>query len=119
MGKNVSFEIAKDMLVEGPTHHIEHIEENEVHPDPNTENCSLAGLKSRIDSRRKRQRFHNTSSKRQSRSNQHTQGYGAKSKQVDREHLYPTWGDDHPSPKSYTQGEASHKTPDDGSQHTV
>ena len=26
--------------------------------------------------------------------------------------------DDHTSPKSYTRGEASHKTPDDGSQHT-
>ena len=47
MGKKVSFQIAKDS-VEGPTHHTERTEENEVQADPDVGNGPHVKLEEKV-----------------------------------------------------------------------
>ena len=124
MGKRVSFEIAKDS-VEGLTHHTECTEENEVQAYLDTKASPLAQIKDKAI-KDKAESSHvekgNNAIKRVG-TDRVDPTNTSKAKGRSQNELIMTTdlqheGDDHALPKSYTWGEASHKTPDDGSQYT-
>ena len=113
MGKRVSFEIAKDS-VEGPTHRTECPKEDEVHTYPDTEDGPLAQLEDKAI-KDKPELTHiekgNNAIKGVG-TNNVDPTYTSKAKGRSRNESIMTTdlqhgGDDHASPKSYTQGETS------------
>ena len=124
VGKRVSFEIAKDN-VEGSAHRTECTKEDEVHTYPDTEDGPLARIKDKVI-KEKAESTHvekgNNAIKRVG-TDRVDPTNTSKAKGRSQNELIMTTdlqheGDDHALPKSYTWGEASHKTPDDGSQYT-
>ena len=124
MGKRVSFEIAKDS-VEGPTHRTECPKEDEVHTYPDTEDGPLAQLedkaiKDKAESTRVEKckvdkvRVGNDRVDLTKTPKAKGQGHPESTKTID-----PKYGEgNQTSPKSYTRNDASHQTPDDGSNDT-
>ena len=123
MGKKVSFKIATNG-VEGPVRQTElalrqTAEENKDWAIPDSEKDPLGELKDKDEStnvekgkvaktRVENERLDPTDTPKAE-----GQSQNESTKTIDLKH----GGDDHPSPKSYTRGEASHKTPDEGSQN--
>ena len=124
MGKKVSFKIATNG-VEGPVRQTElalrqTAEENKDWAIPDSEKDPLGELKDKDEStnvekgkvaktRVENERLDPTDTPKAE-----GQSQNESTKTIDLKH----GGDDHPSPKSYTRGEASHKTPDEGSHNT-
>ena len=124
MDERVSFEIAKDS-VEGPAHCTERTEENEVQTYPDTESSRLDQLEDKVI-KDKAESTHvekdNNAIKRVGTDRVDPTNTSKAKRRSTNESIMTTdlqhKGDDHASLKSYTRGEASHQTPDDGSQHT-
>ena len=108
MGKRVSYEIAKDS-VEGPAHRTEHTEENEVQTYPDTEDVPLTRLEDKAESTHVEK---GNNAIKGVGTNNVDPTYTSKAKGRSRNESIMTTdlqhgGDDHASPKSYTQGETS------------
>ena len=129
MGKKVSSEITTNGE-EGLAHYIEltfrlRTEENQVEADPDTENGPLGQLEDKaIKDRAESSHVENgnTAIKRVG-NKRFNPTNTSKAKGRSRNESIMTTdlqhrGEDHALPKSYTRGEASHQTPDDGSKHT-
>ena len=124
VGKRVSFEITKDSI-EGPAHCTERTEDDEVQTYTDTEDGPLArledkGIKDKAESTHVEKGNHAIKRVGTNKVNptNTSKAWGRSQNELIMTTDLHHEGDDHASPTSYTRGEASHKTLDDGSQYT-